>query len=377
MNFLKKTDHYLKINHPHIWQTRVHDFFWFSLILGNGLAVLLGVLLVGQSSVFAPRSLATMHFGLAVLLGFVGLFWAMRLLRFKIRFPNFKTMLTTWLIYVLCIGSLGLNLAVFTSTIAYRTASLYSDKVVEADEEYLDERRFFDYNHSYISFDNFNILKEDYRTEELFSIMVRHGCNPVDDIYMNDLINLSNRLEMIQAAKTFVHQPILGTDFYNDRNKRSFYHELLQMNWGTGMFALFFLPTLLFLVSSFGVKNVLVSIFCTTLISGLTILIMDVMHMLRYNEEAYALAAFAFVAFILGLTLVVGRYRLRAWNYIAGVFMLMLGVVFLASWIVIVDNFNLEKYILPTIAAMLPVSLMVSLMVAWAVAKRNDMPVLR
>ena len=169
-NFLTRIDHYLKINYPHIWRTRVHDFAWFSLIVGNVVAATLAILMVGYDNVLSRTNVATMHFSLAALLGFVGLFWAIRLLRFKIKFSNFKMMLTTWVIYVLCVASLGLNLATFTSTVAYRTAYLYPDKTVQADYDYMHE------SFSYIKSDQFipymkdgcyGCLKDEYRTEDL------------------------------------------------------------------------------------------------------------------------------------------------------------------------------------------------------------------
>jgi len=59
------------------------------------------------------------------------------------------------------------------------------------------------------------------------------------------------------------------------------------------------------------------------------------------------------------------------------VFMLVLGVVFVTSFIVIADNYRVSDNIIPIVAAVLPVSLMASLFVAWMIARHNDQPVLR
>jgi len=386
-NFLKKIDHYLKINYPHIWRTRVHDFGWFSLLLGNAMAASLGVLIVGSNNVLSEGSVATMHSGLAMMLGFVGLFWAMRLLRFKIKFSNFKTILTTWVIYVCCVASLGLNLATFTSTIAYKTAFLHSDKVVQADYDYMDSN--FNYNKKY--YGEYTLpfwgrdsgcsgcLRDEYRTEELMFIMSRHGYDYKgdDNVLRQDISAVERSIKILKEAKVFVWQPLLGMD-YKNHEKRSFYHELLQVNWGLGMFMLFFLPTLLFSVSMFGVRNVLISGFCTALIVGLTVLMMELLNFANQYQGEGVLIIYAFVTFILGMTLAMGRHKLQNWNYIAAVFMLMLGVVFFFSFIIIGENSTYAGgNILPIVAIILPISLSVSLIAAWMVAKRNDQPVLR
>ena len=400
-NFLTRIDHYLKINYPHIWRTRVHDFAWFSLILGNALAATFGLMIVGYDNVLSKGNVVTMHFSLAVLLGFVGLFWAMRLLRFKMKFSNFKTMLTTWVIYVLCIASLGLNLATFTSTLAYRTAYLYPDKTVQADYDYLNyeirnsgkniyyydggdyhlggeyDEHTYNYSKPHVYWGSY--LMEDYRTKDLLSLMRRHGYHygEGDKIYRKHINDVRERLEVLKEAKIFVWQPILGKDFYN-YEKRSFYHELLQMNWGMGMILLLFLPTLLFLLSAFGLRNVLISAFSTALIAGLSLIVVEMSIGLNYNTEENMLTVYSFIAFILMLTLILGRYRLQSWNYIAGVFMLMLSVVFFSCFIFIVQHYNVHHdNVMPNILTILPVSLLVSLMAASLIARQNDEPVMR
>ncbi len=399
--FLTRIDHYLKINYPHIWRTRVHDFGWFSLILGNVVAATLGLLMVGYDNVLPRTNVATMHFGLAAMLGFVGLFWAMRLLKFKIKFSNFKTMLATWLIYVLCVASLALNLATFTSTIAYRTAYLYPDKTVQADYDYLNsniidrektiyfydgeqyhldpygEGKSYNFSNSYTYVDGY--VADEYRTEELVGLMSRHGYQygKNDKVYRRHIDAVKTRIDRLKEAKVFVWQPILGKDFDN-YEKRSFYHELLQMNWGVGMMMLLFLPALLFLVSAFGIRNVLISAFSTALIAGLSLIVIETFGGLnRHGEEERMLTVFAFIAFSLMLTLLIGRHRLQSWNYIAGVFMLMLGLVFFMSFIAVADHYGMSDNVIPYVAAVLPVSLIASLIAAWMITKHNDQPVLR
>jgi len=71
----------------------------------------------------------------------------------------------------------------------------------------------------------------------------------------------------------------------------------------------------------------------------------------------------------------------RGWNYIAGTMMLMFGVIFLMIFIrnssfgVLYANFETNKLLVAI--SILPVSLLVSFVAAWWVARQNDQPVLR
>ncbi len=378
-NFLKKIDHYLKINYPHIWRTRVHDFGWFSLILGNGLAVLAGILVVGRDNVLSQGSVFNIHLSLAAMLCFVGLFWVMHLLRFKIKFSDSNTMFTTWLIYVLCVGSLGLNLVTFTATTAYQTAYLYSDKAVQTDDESLS---FHDrkYHIIYTDLDQEAYLKDEHRTSVLLATMARHGHTYTknDKIYQKHIMEVAARVRMLKEAKVFLWQPFLGRKFKHHEN-RSIYHDLFVMHWAMGGVLMLFLPTLLFLVSLFGVRNVLISIFGTAILTGVSTLLFNILNFGLYGhaDEKYLTIVYAGVAFILAMILAGGRHHLKNWNYLAGVFMLMLGVVFFASFIFIVEDCRVPLNPLLPMLAILPASILISLVVAWTVAKRNDMPTLR
>jgi len=152
---------------------------------------------------------------------------------------------------------------------------------------------------------------------------------------------------------------------------------LLQIHWIMGGILLFFLPSLLFLVSVFGLRNVLVSIFSTAVIAGGAIMIINLITAFNHHQEEQITMVFAFITFILGMTLILGRHNLKNWNYIAGVFMLMLGLVFFTSFISYSKNYHHSLNALLSMLTILPFSILVSLIVALAVAKHNDMPMLR
>lgn len=377
-NFLRKIDHYLKINYRHIWRTRVHDFAWFSLVLGNLFAAALGVFVVGYDNVLSGESVTILHSGFAVMLGFVVLFWARRLSRLKMGVSNFEAMLTTWVIYVLCVASLGLNLATFTSSIAYQTTRIYSDELVQADYAYMGTNFNFNKDHKYVPYEEGNHLREDHLTEELIAIMSRHGDGYYAGlkIYMPDIEAVRGRIDMLNEAQFFVQQPFLEKDFnhFSNQAKKGFYRELLGMSWFALMLALLFLPTLLFLLSEFGVRNLMVSALITSIIFAL-IFIPTKMDRGTYYFTGLVTIPYIFVTFILGITL--NRYR-RSWNYMAGVFMLMLAVVFFVFYVDAVQGW-IRLIISPLwiIDNVLLFSLLASLIAAWHIAKRNGQPVLQ
>ncbi len=334
-NFLRRIDHYLKINYPHVWRTRVHDFGWFSLVLGNVVAAMLGMLVVGRNNIIEEGQLITMHIGLTVLLSFVSLFWVVHLVRYKLKFSDFRRLLTTWFIYVLCLLSLGLNVSTFTSAVAYRTASLDSGEVLAKNGHYI-------YN--------------DLKTYEYFSINMK-------------------------AAETFAQQPFLKRADYCDYKKRSYYHELLNISWSLWIIALFFLPALLFLLSVFGVRTTLISAFLTTMIVGLRTLVFNMFHAGNYYAERL-LSSYVIIAFVLIIILMVGRNRLRSWNNIAGTLLLMTGVIFFTTWVFIFRQqgrhacYAIEMNFLPMLMPLLPFSLLISVVIAWLITKHKDEPIL-
>ncbi len=379
-SFLRKIDHYLKINYPHIWRTRVHDFGWFSLVLGNVLTAILGMLIVRRNNVISEEGLMTMHISLAILLGFVALFWVVRLVRFKLKFHDIEMLLTTWLIYVFCLLSLGMNLVVFTSAVAYRTASLYSDEVVWADYDYVYDtfgHHRYDSPSGGSPYDYNLRLKDAYLTEDLSTILLCYGYDINKKIHRQDVNHLLDRISILKSAKKFIKQPVLGSE-YSDYEKRTFYHESLNDGWIMGIILLFFLPTLLFLLSSFGLKNVLVSAFCTAIFVILGSILVNIADVGDYPESF--LAVCVMTVFILKMIFMSDGNKLRSRNYIGGVIMLMYGVIFFAG-VISIDiahescTSSYEDSLL-IFVAILPMALLVLFMTGWFVTKYKYQPIL-
>jgi len=333
-NFLRRIDHYLKINYPHVWRTRVHDFAWFSLILGNVVAATLGMLMAGYDNVLSKTNVTTMHFSLAVLLGFVCLFWAMRLSRFKIKLSNFRMLLTTWLIYVFCVVSLAINLAAFTFSAASRTANLYPDKVLKSHNDFLNQANKFYHSIGRLdsgecqsmAYDKDDFYLKIYYTKALTNIVSLHSPdydNNKGSVCKADIQAAKAEIWRVREAKTFIRQPVLGQDYPSARS--TFYHELFNNHW-------------------------------------------------------IAVLVHTILGFLLMIILFLGKNKLRYWNHIAGILMLIFGVVSLSGFVVIFVEHGTfrtvpKNYLLDFIT-ILPISLAVCFMAAWLTAKQNDQPVL-
>lgn len=380
--FLKKIDHYLKINYPHVWRTRVHDFGWFSLVLGNVLAASLGVMVVGRGDFMYGGEIEVICRSFAVFLGFVILFWVMYLVRFKLKFSDFKMLLTTWLIYVFCLLSLAVNLAIFTFSMAYRTANLYSDEVLKSHRDFLsmvDDIYYTEYDFGEcqsMEYDKNDYLLEIYYAQTLTNIVSLHNryYDNKEKVCEGDIDGAIGTIKFTQQIKTFIAKPFRGENFI------AFYHQLFNRHWITVILILFFLPTLLFLVSAFGVQNVLVSAFIALVVTILPAFLLNVFHV--KNPGNFLLTTYMAIAFLLKIVLLIGKNKLPGWNYIAGVVMLMFGIVFFMIFLLNSD-FGMLYYVpevqnrLPLAIAILPFSLLVSFVAAWWVARQNDQPVLR
>jgi len=375
-NFLRRIDHYLKINYPHVWRTRVHDFGWFSLVLGNVVAILLGILVVGHDNVFSLKELMKINLGSKVLLIFVCLFWAVHLLRFKIKSLDTKTRLTTWLMYALCVGLLGLNTATFFSSIAYQTAQLYPDKVVQADYDYLQSNfRGKDQHYGRKNYPFYKgILEKEHLTKDVLNIMIRYDQYTIsDEVHEYQVNAVYDRLIRLKSAQAYVQRPVIDNN--GKYGERLIYHTLLEANWGQVMIILFFLPGLWLLLSVFRMRDVLISVFCTALIfkainffvPPITFFYVDYIH-----PRAFVCAL---IAFVLGMALSIKKYHLPNWNHIAGILVLMLGVTFFMALELVYGGS--DTYFFLPMTGLLAGSMIAWLVSARLIDKRDATPFLR
>jgi len=381
-NFLRGIDHYLKINYPHVWRTRVHDFGWFSLVLGNVAAAVLGTLAVGYDEIFSWGELSEVCTFIRMILVFVVLFWVTRLVKFRANFSDIKTIITTWLIYIFCFVLLGLNLATFVSSVAFRTANLYPNKTALSDYNYLTEViKIYGYDSKEedaqkecqnTQYDKGEYLKM-YHSEILKGIMSRHGRHyDGHNICQDDIDAVVSRLELIEQAENFLRVPIRTK--HRRQFEASLYHDLLEVHWFFVVLVLFLLPSILFMLSSFGIKNMLVSAFFTILLFGLMNVIVE---SVGFNEEEFRILLGSAVVFILGGVLAMTMHYRQIWNYIAGVLMFTTVLLFYMFVYTVLQSCGVVyRTIIPlwVVIGILPIALFASLMVALIITKFNSLP---
>ncbi|MEM6725914.1 MAG: hypothetical protein AAF598_17865, partial [Bacteroidota bacterium] len=113
--FLTRLDHWLLVNHPFIWRTRIHVVAFWSLIVVNGL--ILGVTSIVPMS---PRFFPTADFieyaySISwILLVFAALYWGVTSAKFQFKSTRFSHILGTVSLVFLGFVSLFSNQALLT-----------------------------------------------------------------------------------------------------------------------------------------------------------------------------------------------------------------------------------------------------------------------
>jgi len=138
MNFFKKIDRYLLLNHPVLWRTKAHYFVIFSLILGNMAAFGLGY--------FPVKWYGAIEMGLGFFLFqnltfFILLIWLITQARNKIRYYNYWDEVLTFSVYIFCTMSLIGNSLLFDKTLTHTTANLVSVEQIDIDKELVRDKR--------------------------------------------------------------------------------------------------------------------------------------------------------------------------------------------------------------------------------------------
>jgi len=141
MNYLKKIDHYLLVNYPILWRTKVHYFVLFSLILGNVATFGLGYFLIKW---FGAINTNVICMVVRCLMIFVILIWSVSQARNKIRYYNFWDEVLTFSIYVLCTMFLFGNSILFDRTLIHTKANLVSVEQIDIDRELIRDKREID-----------------------------------------------------------------------------------------------------------------------------------------------------------------------------------------------------------------------------------------
>ncbi len=342
-DFLRKIDRSLLLNHPLIWRTRVHEFLWFSLILGNVLAISLALFMATTAYPIGESKVILSYIVLMIIIAFPLLLWGLRVLRFKAMPDNYKDTLTTWLIYAGCIASLGVNVAAFTATLAFGTAIMTPHSLSTLQE---DHRTFYDMTNDdkyYRQNSQYNyVMYRTYYSKELAAAVNRYNYEPRFQPYpsMLDFQILRNRTAAMRDAKLFfLAQPIGGLG--GMKALHSNYNDLLRMHWKLVLLLLFFVPPFLFLAHQFDIIHALTAVFITGLSTALLAFVIDMMTFPSGFEQALFLVSVWFTTLMLMLSVTKKKgISGKVQPYIASVFLLFIPMAFCVAAISIADYYG-------------------------------------
>ncbi|MEM1215586.1 MAG: hypothetical protein AAGJ82_07875, partial [Bacteroidota bacterium] len=130
----KRLDHWLRVNHPLVWRSRVHYFLVFSLVLGTPFFYFLGSLLpVNLADVMPVASVfGIVYLFLALIIGVFGL-WVYWQLRVPINEQSFKSNFVLWGLGAIGMLCLYVNAASFFQPLLKNTATVIANDALAAD----------------------------------------------------------------------------------------------------------------------------------------------------------------------------------------------------------------------------------------------------
>jgi len=131
MNLFKRIDHYLLVNYPIVWRTKVH-YFVVLFLAGRILSPILANVMFnpGQRSYFIGNY--SFYFLLLIFI-----FWVVSQARMKLPTYHFPAQVKMFFAYMLCVGLLFYSFHGFHKTITKRTAELVDVSQLESDRQYL------------------------------------------------------------------------------------------------------------------------------------------------------------------------------------------------------------------------------------------------
>jgi len=279
-NFLRRIDRYLLLNYPHVWRTRAHEFAWFSLILGNVLALLLGLWMAATDYALVPYSFGGLLMDMSIthptyfslklakyLFCFIVLLWALKLRQFKMQSINYRHVLLTWFIYLGCLLSLHSNIASFIVGNAVGVATynspptrhLYADSKLF--KEIHDDRDCFaEGSKPYL---RGPLKKECF--EKITGGPLERYADLIDTeapLERRDFNTVLRHLDVIIKARKFLDRPFQKIQSGSGYAVQTAYYQyLLAGFFGLFLFSMLFIPMLLFLITDFKKSGLLLLVF--------------------------------------------------------------------------------------------------------------------
>jgi len=357
MNFLKKIDHYLLINHPVLWRTKAHYFVLFSLVLGNVVVFGLGYFRIKW---YGALDWGNIYTGIWVLIVFGILVWLVSQARNKIKQYRFWDEVLTYSIYALCTASLLVNLMFFGRTSLRTTAQLVSVEQVDIDRALIYSERenttdydFFQPNiRTDLPYDVLIEMAERYQLKTSFNkkeipVKVNEIEGRLDRIYWSQ-----EALNMRKLSPAAIEQLSLICGWQQSMVDVYLRHILLLLG----------VPVLLFLISHTGLQNILlVVIICTILatISGILGLITAgvfpiILYMILWgiavqeNPETNRIASLSIIPFTLILTWILSDFLFMR-VAVDETFSLFLRLLFSITTTALASAYFIKKHFEPSI----------------------------
>ena len=139
--FLKKIDHYLLLRYPVLWETRVHFVVFYSLILGNVLALGLGMIYPVSKANIPDFEQVKGYLFYGYILSFLVLgYYAYQQSIKRRAFYSLKEILLQVVVYAFATLSVLGNALVMPNVIKYRVQRLVAEDVLVKDvKSILDE----------------------------------------------------------------------------------------------------------------------------------------------------------------------------------------------------------------------------------------------
>lgn len=268
--FLKKLDHYLLTHYPVVWKSRIHVFGFFSLIIGNVLALFAGSLYpISKTNVLTVSGYTSLQVFTVVLLAFIGLAYILLQRRFPLEQVSVWRRVLIIPLYAICFTSVVMNVSVFQHTLVSRIAN------VVPDADFKEDARLGLQIQMYME-DIDNFVQHNINGEKLKELGLAYGFSGVE-LNLEEpssgyipAMQLESTLSSIASAKYYKdHYDLEG--FLNsteyEYGKQEFMTPLLTFAkmrgnfWNASIFMIGFLSLITFLTTYFDAKGVLALMF--------------------------------------------------------------------------------------------------------------------
>ena len=186
-SFLKRIDHFLLTNYPVVWSTQVHFFVFYSLIVTNLAACLIGLAYpLTINNIPEYKSLFEVwKWSFAFAIGLLSFYAYLQSYAIKEVF-NHKEVLNRMLIYLFCTGSVFANTLIFPNVIHYRVKQI------------IPKQEFYDDLYTYIF--------EDYRVS-FWQLCYYNNSKDHMEEYNSRYDENGNRRILPEKVKAFVKYP--------------------------------------------------------------------------------------------------------------------------------------------------------------------------